>query len=68
MLVGTCENQAADTCQNPWTPPGYTQDSLLAKPFHVYDDEFLAILGDSPTFSLVAASAKDPVYHEAIVW
>jgi len=53
---------------NPWTPPGYTQDSLLAKPFHVYDDEFLAILGDSPTFSLVAASAKDPVYHEAIVW
>lgn len=54
--------------QAPWTPPGYTQDSLLAKPFHIYDDEFLAIIGDNPTFSLIAATAKDPVFHEAIVW
>ena len=30
----------------PWTPPGLTADALTAKPFHIYDNEFLDIIGD----------------------
>lgn len=49
-------------------PPGVTPAELLAKPFHVYDEEFLAIIGQNPTLTLLAEEATDPLYHEAVVW
>jgi len=45
-----------------------TKDALLAKPFHVYDDEFLDVIGSDPTFTLLATTPKDPIFHEAVVW
>ncbi|KAG6359995.1 hypothetical protein INS49_011051 [Diaporthe citri] len=49
-------------------PPGITPEDLLAKPFHVYDDEFRSIIGSEPTLSLIAETATDPLFHEAVVW
>lgn len=49
-------------------PPGVSEADLAAKPFHIYDEEFLSILGDSPTLTLIAESASNPLYHEAVVW
>jgi gluconolactonase len=49
-------------------PPGYTEASLEDKPFHIYDDEFYAIIGDNPTLTIIASSASDPLYHEAVTW
>lgn len=51
-----------------FVPPGMTQASLLKRPFHVYDAEFLSILGQSPSLTRVAESPKDPLFHEAVVW
>ena len=45
-----------------------TSQGLMEKPFHVYDDEFLDILGPNPTFTILAQTPKDPIYHEAVVW
>lgn len=49
-------------------PPGITPAELLAKPFHVYDEEFLSIIGENPTLTLLAEQATNPLYHEAVVW
>ncbi|RAH77198.1 gluconolactonase [Aspergillus japonicus CBS 114.51] len=49
-------------------PPGVPEADLAAKPFHIYDEEFLSILGDNPTLTLIAESASNPLYHEAVVW
>lgn len=49
-------------------PPGIAPAELLAKPFHVYDEEFLDIIGENPTLTLLAEEATDPLYHEAVVW
>ena len=49
-------------------PPGYTLDSLRARPFHIYDTEFATVLGASPSLTLVSKTASDPVFHEAVVW
>lgn len=51
-----------------FVPPGISTDDLHAKPFHVYDDEFYSIIGTDPTLTLLAETASDPVYHEAVVW
>jgi len=52
-----------------FTPPGTTIESLKAKPFHVYDDEFLNVIGPNPKLSLIAHEASgDPIFHEAVVW
>ncbi|KAF4973285.1 hypothetical protein FSARC_360 [Fusarium sarcochroum] len=48
--------------------PGVTYESLTEKPFHVYDSEFLDIIGDNPTLTLLATSDTDPIFHEAVVW
>ncbi|KAI8938502.1 hypothetical protein NX059_004392 [Plenodomus lindquistii] len=48
--------------------PGVTQDSLTAKPFHVYDDEFFDVIGLDPSLTLIATSESDPIFHEAVVW
>jgi len=48
--------------------PGVTLDSLKAKPFHIYDDEFFDIIGEDPTLTLIASSESDPLFHEAVVW
>lgn len=48
--------------------PGVTKDSLKAKPFHIYDDEFYDIIGSNPTLTLIAQTNSDPLFHEAAVW
>ncbi|KAJ4154460.1 hypothetical protein NW754_001409 [Fusarium falciforme] len=48
--------------------PGVTEKSLLAKPFHIYDDEFLDVIGSNPSLTLIATSDTDPIFHEAVVW
>ncbi|KAK1753595.1 Gluconolactonase [Echria macrotheca] len=53
---------------NPWVPLNYTAEALTDKPFHVYDDAFLDILGPNPTFTILAQTPKDPIFHEAVVW
>ena len=45
-----------------------TQESLEEKPFHVYDDEFLDVIGKDPSLTLIATSESDPIFHEAVVW
>lgn len=49
-------------------PPGQTAESMFAKPFHVYDQEFIAVLGANPTLTLLGQTDSDPVFHEAVVW
>jgi gluconolactonase len=51
-----------------FVPPGHTEDSLTQRPFHVYDKEFLNIIGKAPTLTRIAHSPKDPLFHEAVVW
>lgn len=47
--------------------PTGSAESLLDRPFHVYDKAFLDIIGLNPTFQLIA---EDPtlLFHEAAVW
>ncbi|KAK3995728.1 hypothetical protein QBC44DRAFT_283143 [Cladorrhinum sp. PSN332] len=52
----------------PWTPLNFTSAQLVDKPFHIYDPEFLDIIGPNPTFTIVAETPKDPIFHEAVVW
>ena len=52
----------------PFAWPGTSVEELKAKPFHIYDDEFYAIIGDNPTLTLVAATDGDPLFHEATAW
>jgi gluconolactonase len=49
-------------------PPGTTRESLKAKPFLVYSDEFYDIIGSNPTVTLIAKTDSDPLFHEAVVW
>ncbi|KAJ4298388.1 hypothetical protein N0V88_003418 [Collariella sp. IMI 366227] len=51
-----------------FVPPGATHESLLARPFHIYDAEFLDIIGPNPTLTLLAQTDSDPIFHEAPVW
>ncbi|KAH7071046.1 hypothetical protein FB567DRAFT_213913 [Paraphoma chrysanthemicola] len=48
--------------------PGVTQESLTAKPFHIYDDEFYDVIGPNPSLTLIATSDTDPIFHEAVTW
>ncbi|KAI4598311.1 hypothetical protein KJ359_003195 [Pestalotiopsis sp. 9143b] len=48
--------------------PGVTEDSLTAKPFHIYTDEFYDIIGENPALTLLAEVESDPIFHEAVVW
>lgn len=51
-----------------FNPPNITPEDLLAKPFHIYDEEFYSIIGMEPTLTLLAETESDPVFHEAVVW
>ncbi|KAH7200949.1 hypothetical protein BKA60DRAFT_601118 [Fusarium oxysporum] len=51
-----------------FTWPGVTEESLLEKPFHVYDEEFYDVIGKDPSLTLIATSDTDPIFHEAVVW
>lgn len=48
--------------------PGVTKESLLAKPFHIYDKEFYDVIGSNPSLTQIASSASDPIFHEAVTW
>jgi gluconolactonase len=43
-------------------------ESLIAQPFHIYDEEFLKIIGPNPTLTLLNHTESDPIFHEAPVW
>lgn len=49
-------------------PPGISPEDLMAKPFHIYDNDFLSIIGSEPTLTLIAETETDPLFHEAVVW
>lgn len=49
-------------------PNGLDLQTMRDKPFHVYHEDFLEIIGDSPTLTLIADSGTDPLFHEAPVW
>ncbi|KFA71001.1 hypothetical protein S40288_10383 [Stachybotrys chartarum IBT 40288] len=51
-----------------FVPPGSSLQTLLEKPFHVFHEDFLSIIGQGPTLSLIADSGTDPRFHEAVVW
>lgn len=51
-----------------FNPHGITPEDLLARPFHIYDDEFHSIIGTEPTLTLLAETETDPIFHEAVVW
>ncbi|KAL7939389.1 gluconolactonase-like protein [Trichoderma chlorosporum] len=51
-----------------FVPPGSTMESLKQRPFHVYHPDFIHILGENPTLTLIADSGTDPLFHEAVVW
>jgi gluconolactonase len=48
--------------------PGTTKALLAARPFHVYDEAFLDIIGENPTLTLLNHTTGDPIFHEAPVW
>jgi gluconolactonase len=48
--------------------PGQTEESLLAKPFHIFDDEFYDVIGENPSMTTIATSESDPIFHEAVTW
>lgn len=48
--------------------PGVTAESLLAKPFHIYDEEFYDVIGNNPSLTQIASSESDPIFHEAVTW
>lgn len=48
--------------------PGVTAESLFAKPFHIYDDEFYDVIGSNPSLTTIASSESDPIFHEAVTW
>ncbi|KAF4993112.1 hypothetical protein FGRMN_6727 [Fusarium graminum] len=60
------QSEANATTEFLW--PGVTHESLTKRPFHVYDPEFLDIIGRDPTLTLIATSDTDPIFHEAVVW
>jgi len=45
-----------------------TEESLQAKPFLVFDDEFLDVIGPNPSLTTIASSDSDPIFHEAVTW
>ncbi|KAM3553322.1 hypothetical protein ARSEF4850_006976 [Beauveria asiatica] len=51
-----------------WVPPGTTRQGLKDRPFLVFDPEFLQIIGREPKLAIIAETAKDPLFHEAVVW
>ncbi|KAK3331267.1 hypothetical protein B0H66DRAFT_469607 [Apodospora peruviana] len=65
----TLQNRSAVADGNSqFFPPGTTRDSLFAKPFHIYDDEFYDIIGPNPTLTLLNRTGSNPRFHEAPVW
>ncbi|OKO97311.1 Gluconolactonase [Penicillium subrubescens] len=67
-VLNTTQPPAVFNAESLFVPPGYTAESLVKRPFHVYDEEFLKIIGKSPTLTRIAHSPKDPLFHEAVVW
>ncbi|KAJ5377541.1 uncharacterized protein N7496_004950 [Penicillium cataractarum] len=67
-VLNTTQPPAEFNADNIFVPPGHSEDSLTKRPFHVYDDEFLKVIGSNPTLTRIAHSPKDPLFHEAVVW
>ncbi|KAJ5131135.1 SMP-30/Gluconolaconase/LRE-like region [Penicillium bovifimosum] len=67
-VLNTTQPPTEFNAKTPFVPPGSTGDSLANQPFHVYDKEFLKIIGDHPTLTRIGHTSKDPIFHEAVVW
>jgi gluconolactonase len=67
-LVCTSDSTRPTFLFQQFFPPGSTQESLTARPFHIYDAEFLDIIGPNPTLTLLNHTESDPIFHEAPVW
>ncbi|ERF72942.1 hypothetical protein EPUS_05023 [Endocarpon pusillum Z07020] len=73
LVVNWNSFNALETVQPPsvtnvFLPPGFTEEQALAKPFHIYDDDFYDVIGPNPTLTVVASTGVDPIFHEAAVW
>ncbi|KAK4460104.1 Gluconolactonase [Cladorrhinum samala] len=49
-------------------PTNHTRESLLDRPFHIYDEEFLEIIGSNSTLTLISKTEGNPMFHEAAIW
>lgn len=63
-VIGDSDYNGVDV----YVPPGKTLQQLIEKPFHVYDEEFLRILGPNPKLTIIAETDGNPLFHEAVVW
>lgn len=45
-----------------------TEQSLEAKPFLIFDDEFYDVIGPNPSLTTIASSDSNPLFHEAVTW
>lgn len=67
-VLNTVQPPSERNGSNLFIPPNTTAQSLLDRPFHVYDSAFLSIIGSNPTLTVVASTSGDPLFHEAVVW
>ncbi|KAJ5469695.1 hypothetical protein N7539_009313 [Penicillium diatomitis] len=67
-VLNNTQPPAVFNADNIFVPPGLTEQALTNRPFHVYDEEFMKIIGSHPTLTRIAHSPKNPLYHEAVVW
>ncbi|KAH0421001.1 oligomycin resistance atp-dependent permease [Colletotrichum camelliae] len=47
---------------------GVNSTSLKERLFHIYSSEFYEVIGNDPSLTLIATSASDPIFHEAVTW
>ncbi|KAK3986354.1 hypothetical protein QBC44DRAFT_333375 [Cladorrhinum sp. PSN332] len=59
---------ATDEPTTKFIPPAHCKDRLRDRPFHVYDDAFLDIIGPGPTLTLTNHTDGYPLFHEATIW
>ncbi|KPI42061.1 uncharacterized protein AB675_5386 [Cyphellophora attinorum] len=67
-VLETVDPPSVQNLSSVFLPPGITSQDASSKPFHVYDEAFLELLGSNVSLTLIASSAKDPLFHEAVVW
>lgn len=55
-------------CTQVFIPPGISEQEATDRPFHIYDEAFVDIIGSNASLTLIATSEVDPIFHEAVVW
>lgn len=68
-VIHTIVRTFTNLCLQKFLWPGVTEESLLEKPFHIYDPEFYDVIGSNPSLTQIAESADgDILFHEAVTW